>query len=236
MEHALPVSRSSILHSPFTNAEGINGTLGHLGSNATIGLAEFSPHAVYDPAFYRVRDTWPHEGIILVTKGGRPGLDLLNAEHYSRPSGPTVLQMSSVEHDQLIAAAERGAQVHLVNCAKRVPARMKNVVATIKGTRPDRSPLVVMTPRSAWWNCASERGGGIVCWLEVLRALAASPPTSDVIFTANSGHELGHIGLTDFMSRRPALATTATWLHFGANIGARGAKHSLYSAHEELAG
>ena len=32
------------------------------------------------------------------------------------------------------------------------------------------------------------------------------------------------------------LATTATWLHFGANIGARDAKHSLYSAHEELSG
>jgi hypothetical protein len=30
------------------------------------------------------------------------------------------------------------------------------------------------------------------------------------------------------------LATTATWLHFGANIGARDAKHSLYSAHKEL--
>ena len=130
----------------------------------------------------------------------------------------------------------RGAQVHLVNHATRIRARMKNVVAMVKGTRSNRSPLVVMTPRSAWWNCASERGGGIVCWLEVLRALVAFPPAADVIFTANSGHELGHIGMLDFMSRRPMLATTATWLHFGANIGARNAKHSLYSAHEELSG
>ena len=230
------IAGQPLFDSPFTNAEGIDGTLGHLGSDARIGLAEYSPHEVYDEAFYRARVAWPHEGVVLITKSVRPGFALLNAEHYLCPSGPTVVQVSSLERDQLTAAALRNAPVRLVNCAKRVPARMKNVVATIKGTRPDRSPLVVMTPRSAWWNCASERGGGIVCWLEVLRALAASPPTSDVIFTANSGHELGHIGLTDFMSRRPALATTATWLHFGANIGARGAKHSLYSAHEELAG
>jgi hypothetical protein len=230
----LRIAGEPLFDSPFTSAEGIKGTLGHIGSNATIGLAEFSPHAVYDAAFYRIRNTWSHEGVILVTKGGRPGLALLNAEHYSCPSGPTVVQVSSVEHDQLIAAAERGALVRLVNYATRVAARMKNVVAMVKGTRSNRSPLVVMTPRTGWWNCASERGGGIVCWLEVLRALAASLPAADIIFTANSGHELGHIGLADFMSRRPMLATTATWLHFGANIGARDAKHSLYSAHKEL--
>jgi hypothetical protein len=228
------IAGEPLFDSPFTNAEGIDGRLGQLGSNARVGLAEYSPHAVYDEAFYRDRIVWPHEGVVLITKGARPGLALLNAEHYLCPSGPTIVQVSSLDRDQLTAAALRNAPVRLVNCAKRVPARMKNVVATIKGTRPDRPPLVVMTPRSAWWNCASERGGGIVCWLEVLRAFIACPPTTDIIFTANSGHELGHIGLADFMSQRPGLATTATWLHFGANIGARDAKHSLYSAHEEL--
>jgi hypothetical protein len=177
-----------LFDSPFTNPEGISGTLGHLGSNESIGLAEYSPRAVYDEAFYRTRGALPHEGVVLVTKGERPGLAMLNAEHYLCPSGPTVIQMSSVHRDQLIAAASRKAAVRLVNYARRVPARMKNVVVTIKGTRPDRSPLVVMTPRSAWWNCASERGGGIVCWLEILGALVASPPATDIIFTANSGH------------------------------------------------
>jgi hypothetical protein len=60
-----------------------------------------------------------------------------------------------------------------------------------------------MTPRSSWWQSTAERGGGLVCWLEALRALIAAPPACNVIFTANSGHELGHLGLDDFMARRP---------------------------------
>src|SRR5215469_5775013 len=42
---------------------------------------------------------------------------------------------------------------------------------------------------------------------------------------ANSGHELGHLGLDDFMARRPGWERPiskggAPWIHFGANIGA----------------
>jgi hypothetical protein len=59
-----------------------------------------------------------------------------------------------------------------------------------------------MTPRSSWWQSTAERGGGLVCWLESLRALIVAPPACNAIFTANSGHELGHLGLDDFMARR----------------------------------
>src|SRR5216683_891542 len=70
----------------------------------------------------------------------------------------------------------------------------------------------------------AERGGGLVCWLEALRALLAFPPLGDVVFTANSGHELGHLGLDEFMSRRlgwerPVAGGGALWVHFGANLG-----------------
>jgi hypothetical protein len=58
-----------------------------------------------------------------------------------------------------------------------------------------------MTPRSSWWQSTAERGGSLVCWLEALRALIAAPPVCNVIFTANSGHELGDLGLDDFMAR-----------------------------------
>jgi len=64
--------------------------------------------------------------------------------------------------------------------------------------------------------------GGLVCGLEMLRALVASQALCDVVFTANSGHELGHLGFDDFMSRRPGLevAEGPIWVHYGANIGA----------------
>jgi hypothetical protein len=97
-----------------------------------------------------------------------------------------------------------------------------------------------MTPRSSWWQSTAERGGGLVCWLETLRALIAAPPAPNVIFTANSGHELGHLGLEVFLARQPGWAGPATdggalWVHYGANIGAAGAELSIMSAAPDLA-
>jgi hypothetical protein len=41
-----------------------------------------------------------------------------------------------------------------------------------------------------------------------------------VIFVATSAHELGLLGLDDFLNRRPALVQDAhCWLHFGADVG-----------------
>jgi hypothetical protein len=83
-----------------------------------------------------------------------------------------------------------------------------------------------MTPRSGWWTCASERGGGIACWLELMRALReraarGSKPARDVLFVASSGHELGQLGIEIFAERRPELIKhSRAWIHFGANIGA----------------
>jgi hypothetical protein len=93
-----------------------------------------------------------------------------------------------------------------------------------------------MTPRSSWWQSTSERGGGLVCWLETLRALIASPPMADVVLTANSGHELGHLGLDAFLDRRPGWDRPdgADWVHYGANIGAAGGQLSVQSNDEPL--
>jgi hypothetical protein len=78
-----------------------------------------------------------------------------------------------------------------------------------------------MTPRSGWYSCASERGGGIVCWLELMRTLRASRPVRDIVFVASSGHELGHLGINAFVDARPGIIkTSAAWMHLGANIGA----------------
>jgi hypothetical protein len=117
--------------------------------------------------------------------------------------------------------------------------RARNTVVIISGRDRARTPVVVMTPRSSWWQSTSERGGGLVCWLESLRALIASPPLCDVIFTANSGHELGHLGLDEFMTRRPGwerpvAAGGAIWVHYGANIGAVGGELSIQSASDDL--
>ena len=94
-----------------------------------------------------------------------------------------------------------------------------------------------MTPRSSWWHSTAERGGGLVCWLESLRAVITAPPACDVVFTANSGHELGHIGLDDFIARRPGWDRPggAVWVHYGANLGASEGTLTLLSNDDALA-
>jgi hypothetical protein len=52
--------------------------------------------------------------------------------------------------------------------------------------------------------------------------LVASPPLCDVILAANSGHELGHMGLDDFLTRRPGWERPVTergiWAYYGAKL------------------
>src|ERR1700680_3485817 len=47
-------------------------------------------------------------------------------------------------------------------------------------------PLVIMTPRSGWYRCASERGGGLACWLELTSILSQSTPARDVVFVSEA--------------------------------------------------
>src|SRR5262249_47641418 len=111
-----------------------------------------------------------------------------------------------------------------------------NVLATIEGTRKELAPLCVMTPRSGWHANASERGGGLACWLEAMRAVAAERPSRTVRFIASSGHELGHLGLHAYLDRNPDLARRAVaWVHLGANIGASTGDTRMTASDEDLA-
>jgi len=172
----------------------------------------------------------------VICAGEAPGLSLINAEQFKQPYGAPAIHVSSEARDKVLAAVGRSAPARFVSFNPRSEAQATNVVATVKGSDGAQPPLVVMTPRSSWWQSTAERGGGIVCWLESLRALIAQPPARDVVFTANTGHELGHTGLDDFIERRPGWDKTggADWVHYGANIGAAGSVLSLVSNQDDL--
>jgi hypothetical protein len=205
----------------FTDARGVRGRLGPLGSDAPIGLTEAAPNTAGAGALGDARRRHRHAALVVVTRGGRPGLCPSNADLFLQPFGPPVLQVSSEESSTLADLARRGEEVHLVAYASRTPATAFNVTARIAGTLTARPPLIVMTPRSGWYACASERGGGIAAWLELMRALHAERPARDVQFVASSGHELGHLGINAYVDARPGIvSTSAGWMHFGANIGA----------------
>jgi hypothetical protein len=229
------ITGAPVFDAPATDFQGVAGRLGPTGSGASIAVAELSPSAAYTADYRRLRREPGHKALAIVCKGEQPGLGLLNAEEFREPYGAPAIHVESEAGASVLAAAARGARARLVSASRRTAARACNIVISIGGRDPGRPPVVVMTPRSSWWQSTAERGGGLVCWLETLRAVLAAEPACDVVFTANSGHELGHLGLDDFMCRRPGLERPAAeggavWVHYGANIGAAGGALSLLAA------
>jgi hypothetical protein len=205
----------------FTDRDGIRGQLGVGDSSAEIALLDLTPNAAGNGAVGNARRRNVHRAIVCITRGGRPGLCPSNADSFMSPFGPPVVQISSDEGDWLAERSSRGVAVRVVAQVKRTPATAFNVTTSIAGRDPGLPPLVVMTPRSGWYSCASERGGGIACWIELMRALRESNPARDVVFVASSGHELGHLGINAFVDKRPGIVEKSVgWMHFGANIGA----------------
>jgi hypothetical protein len=205
----------------FTDGGGVRGKLGALGSDSEIGLAESAPNASGAGTLGEARRANRHRAIVLVTRGQRPGLCPNNAESFLQPFGPPVLQISSEDQPRANGLAKSGAEVVVIVQVKRTPAEAFNVIASIPGKDKSLPPLIVMTPRSGWYTCASERGGGIASWLELMRNLGDPKPARNILFVASSGHELGQRGIEVFAERRPDLMKhSRAWIHFGANVGA----------------
>jgi hypothetical protein len=207
----------------FTDASGVSGPIGPIDGDQPIAWTRVAPNG--EAALRKVRNGSRHAAIVAVTTGGRPGLCPVNAGWFTEPFGPPVLQISSEHLAAIEAASASRLDVRIVAHATRKAAQAFNVVADVPGSDPALPAVCVMTPRSGWHANASERGGGLVCWLETMRAvIAAKGPAVGLLrsvrFVASSGHELGHLGLHDYLHRHPGLAHDAlAWVHFGANIG-----------------
>ena len=228
------IAGEALFDGPPTTREGVRGRATDGNGDGPIAVLPLSPSVVYGTDYAPMRRQSRHRAQVVVTLGGAPGLALLNAESFRAPFGPPTLQVASTERDRVMAALARSDEARVVIDVIRTPTRARNIVVVVPGRDRARPPVVVMTPRSSWWQSTSERGGGIVCWLETLRALKAAPPACDVVFTANSGHELGHIGLDEFIARRSGWEKRATWIHYGANIGAAGSKLEVQSNQDDL--
>jgi hypothetical protein len=206
----------------FTDRGGIRGRLGPVGSNADVALTDTAVNAAGNGPLGAARRSGRYRAIVAITRARRgQGLCPSNADAFRTPFGPPVLQVSNEHEAWLREEAARGGEVRVTAHATRSSATADNVTAVLEGTDPTLPPFVVMTPRSGWYRCASERGGGIACWLEIMRALRSLRLPRTLLFVASSGHELGHLGIDAFIERRPGLVMQAAgWLHLGANIGA----------------
>ena len=234
------ISGVPLFDAALTGTDGVHGRLGALGSDAEIAVVETEPFTLMEPqkeqrdavaAARRSR----HKAVVVLTRGSKPGLFLLNALSFNQPSGPPMLQVSSEAGEWLKGEAAACTEATVVAAAQRTATQAFNVTARIAGRDPWLPPLVIMTPRSGWWQCASERGGGLACWLETMRVLASGKPERDCLFVACSGHELGFLGIDAYLDRRPDLIKRAyRWIHLGANIGAP-RQANLIHASDDLA-
>ena len=214
---------------PSGGPEGVTGRLGETGSDAEIALAELSPRSVYSGEAERLRRSGAHRGFVTVCTGDAPGLGLLNAEQYRSPYGAPALHVSSEARERVFAAAANGAPVRLVaprrhvsgpgaQCGRR--AARSRPFAPAAG-RDDAAQLVVAIDGRA------RRRASCVGSKHCARC-SPSRRACDVVFTTNAGHELGHLGLDDFVARRPGwdlsapIAAGQPGCHYGANLGAAG--------------
>lgn len=223
-----------------TAAAGLTAPLAILpGEGNGIGLASMggAAGASANRALAAARRNNGRPALVAVTKGHPdvPGLALQNADRFNAPFGPPVVQVASEHEAWLREAAAAGEAATVTAHVEFEPAQGWNVRARVAGRDPALAPLVVMTPKSAWWVCTAERGGGIALLLALARRFAAEPPARDVLFVATSGHELGHLGLDSFLGDNPGLGAGAhAWIHLGANFATRGGGTRLQASDAAL--
>ncbi|MCY3840642.1 MAG: M28 family peptidase [Gammaproteobacteria bacterium] len=221
-----------------TGPEGVVGGLGLLGESrgaAGIGVGAFGNAAGATGALAAFRRTNDYRAIVAVSKMDErvTGLALQNADRFSEPFGPPVLQVATEHEKWLHEASSAGAVGRLTAHVSLESATGSNVYCRVRGRDPALAPLTVVTPKSAWWVCTAERGGGIAVWLALLRHFAANRPARDVVFIATTGHELGHLGLDHFLATKDTPPSHG-WIHLGANFAAVDSRIRLQASDAEL--
>ena len=209
-----------------TPGGGTSGEIVELGSGDPFGNIVITTEN--DPAFNQARAGRSIEdleeqgavGLVIVTADPKRAVTVLNATSLSQPRNLPVLQIGAREASSVASALLMHAEVTLEIDGDRLQSRARNVVASLRGTEPDLAPIGVMTPRSGWFTCAAERGGGIAILLALAEVFASRPHRRTIEFVASSGHELHHYGLESYLRGRSGIEKRAyAWLHLGANIG-----------------
>jgi hypothetical protein len=158
--------------------------------------------------------------VVLVTTGPTGEALALNAPADRPVFDRPVAVLAPREARPLLALAEQGARGVLKVTGQGGRREAYNVVGQIG--RPGAPGLVVSTPRSGWFGCAGERGGGIAAWIAL--ALWAPKALKDVslTFLSTSGHEYENEGGETFLTSGLAPPDqTQLWVHLGANVASR---------------
>ena len=157
---------------------------------------------------------------VIVTNGPSGQVIALNTDGREPLYPGPVALLAPQDAAPFLAVAMNGHDATLVLGGQGGRRRAFNLVGRLD--RGQGRWLVVSTPRSGWFTCAGERGGGIAAWLHIARWAARSARGYDLAFVCNSGHEYQYLGAEEMLRNvAPRPEETAFWLHLGANLAAR---------------
>ncbi len=213
--------------SPPTGQAGITGSLCANGGASPIGYLDLPPNSasIKNMRFEIIRRETKHAALVVATRVTGESLAPINAQYFDAPFGPPVVLVAGANAAQLETWAREDAPLKLVSVHRREPIGSYNIVAHVAAqTNMSVSPLIVVTPRTGWWESTAERGGGLVAWLAAIAAARALNTQGKLHCAltayATCGHELGHLGLSELLAREPGLVRgDKPILHLGANLG-----------------
>ena len=192
------------------------------------GPSFFGP-GIYDPL--QVAHEAGTLGVVIVAGDDQGDPVVRNAERIDDPLPIPVLQVAPRD----VVPLQNAATATLTVDATRQPGSATNVVAAIPGSDPDAAPVVLMTPKSGWFSCAAERGGGHAVWLAAAAAIAKDPGRRPLWLVCSGGHELHHYGLDAYLDALPFSCPQAhCWIHLGASIGAKEPRPALAAADAQV--
>jgi len=157
---------------------------------------------------------------VIVTNGPTGKVIALNTDGRKPLYGGPIALLAPEDAGPFFAAAAEGREARLTLTGRGGRREAFNLVGRLDRGRGNW--VVVSTPRSGWFTCAGERGGGIAAWLHIARWATTALPHHDLAFVCNSGHEYLFLGAEELIHRvAPRPEETAFWLHLGANLAAR---------------
>lgn len=158
--------------------------------------------------------------VVAITNGPTGKVIALNADGRKPMFAGPVALLAPSDAGPFLAAAIRGDKATLVLTGEGGRRPANNFIGRIDRGKP--SWLAVSTPRSGWYGCAGERGGGVAAWLWLARWASRTVTSHNLAFICNSGHEYENLGAAEALkATAPKPADTHFWLHLGANVASQ---------------
>lgn len=156
--------------------------------------------------------------LVIVPTGPTGEIVAFNAPRAASGTDVPTAVLAPRAAEPFLRAARRGLPATLRLSGRLEARRTTNLHARLAR---GRRWLCLSTPRTGWFTCAAERGGGTAALLALAR-WAADRFAQHSIYVLNTGaHEYLFAGAHQALAGAPAPGETTLWAHLGAGLAAR---------------